>query len=451
MTRGYQIREIVLELLLEINEGGVYCHTAINKALGKYQFLPKRDRAFITRVCEGTVEYTVQIDYIINYFSKLRTSDMKPAIREILRSAVYQLMYMDSVPDAAVCNEAVRLAQKRGFYSLKSFVNGVLRTIARQIGQVEYPPKADKVAYLSTRYSMPEELVRRWLRSYGGDITREMLKSFLAVKPTTVRFVYSKSPKEEILEDLARQHVKVEKAPYLDYAYYISGYDHLMVLDAFWKGEIQVQDVSSMLVAEVANPVKGDYIIDLCAAPGGKALHVAEKMGDYGVVDARDISSQKVEMLRENVMRSGAINVQVKCQDATVYDPDAVLKADIVLADLPCSGYGVIGKKPDIKYKMTAQKQQELVILQRKILSLAIDYIKPGGTLIYSTCTIAREENQENCRWLLDNYSLKAESLDPYLPKELHCMTTSKGYLQLLPGVHQTDGFFMARFKKVDT
>ena len=339
--------------------------------------------------------------------------------------------------------------KKKGFYSLKPFVNGVLRTIARRVNEVEYPPKATPVAYLSARYSMPESLVQRWVGSYGGDITREMLKSFLEEKPVTVR-ISGNSDKEKVLESLRKQQVKVEKAPYLDYAYYISGYDHLMTLDAFWKGEIQVQDVSSMLVTEIAHPSKGNYIIDLCAAPGGKALHMAEKMGDFGMVDARDTSEHKVNLLKENILRSGAINIRAKRQDATVFDTESVLKADIVLADVPCSGYGVIGKKPDIKYKMSSHKQQELVILQRKILSMAVDYIKPGGVLIFSTCTIADEENRDNYQWLLDNYPLEPDSLNPYLPRELHCMTTSRGYLQLLPGVHKTDGFFMARLKKTE-
>lgn len=449
MSKKYPVREIILELLLEINEEGAYCHTALGNTLKKYQFLPKQDRAFITRVCEGTVEYAIQIDYIINYFSKIKTTDMKPVIREILRSGVYQLMYMDSVPDSAACNESVKLAQKKGFYSLKPFVNGVLRTIARRINEVEYPPKATPVAYLSARYSMPESLVQRWVGSYGADITREILKSFLEEKPVTVR-ISGNSEKEKVLESLRKQQVKVEKAPYLDYAYYISGYDHLMTLDAFWKGEIQVQDVSSMLVTEIAHPSKGNYIIDLCAAPGGKALHMAEKMGDFGMVDARDTSEHKVDLLKENILRSGAINIRAKRQDATVFDTESVLKADIVLADVPCSGYGVIGKKPDIKYKMSSHKQQELVILQRKILSMAVDYIKPGGVLIFSTCTIADEENQDNYQWLLENYPLEPDSLNPYLPRELQCMTTSRGYLQLLPGVHKTDGFFMARLKKTE-
>lgn len=290
--------------------------------------------------------------------------------------------------------------------------------------------------------------MRRWMELYGADITREMLRSFLRESPTTIRCVQNHNSQEKILESLRAQRVRVERAPYLDYAFYISGYDHLMMLDAFWNGQIQVQDISSMLVTEIAHPTRGDHVIDLCAAPGGKALHMADRMGDYGMVDARDVTPQKVEMIQENIARTEAINIQARCQDATIFDPDSVLKADIVLADVPCSGYGVIGRKPDIKYKMTMQKQQELVLLQRRILSMAVDYIKPGGVLIYSTCTIAKEENEDNYKWLLENFPLEADSIDPFLPKELRSMTTARGYLQLLPGVHHTDGFFMARFKR---
>ena len=186
-----------------------------------------------------------------------------------------------------------------------------------------------------------------------------------------------------------------------------------------------------MLVAEIADPQKGDYVIDMCAAPGGKSLHVADKMGDYGTVDARDISQYKVDMIEENIHRTDCINVQAHVMDATVFDVDSELKADVVLADVPCSGYGVIGKKPEIKYRVTAQKQEEIVILQRTILD-----------------NIAKEENEENMLWFMNNHPFKLESIDPYLPEELHSETTALGYLQLLPGVHKTDGFFIAKFRR---
>ena len=449
MINGVNTREIILGILLQVEEEEVPCHLAIRNTLTKYQFLPKQDRAFISRVCEGTLEYRIQIDYIIDYFSKVKVSKMKAPIREILRSAVYQLKYMDHVPDSAVCNEAVKLAQKKGFYNLKPFVNGVLRTIARRQQEVVFPKREeDETAYLSVRYSMPERLTKQWLKAYGFDITKKMLKSFLEDKPTTIRCRQYQNSQEETLQSLREQGVEVRKAPYLDYAYYISGYNHILTLDAFREGRIQVQDVSSMLVAEVAAPRKSFYVIDLCAAPGGKSLHVADKMEGYGMVDSRDLTEYKVELIRENMQRSGVINMQARCQDATVYDEASEKMADVVLADVPCSGYGVIGKKPDIKYRMTPQKQEELVLLQRTILDRAAGYVRKGGALVFSTCTIAAEENEENVRWFLENYPYEAESLDPYLPEELHSETTAKGWLQLLPGVHRCDGFFIARFRR---
>ena len=171
-------------------------------------------------------------------------------------------------------------------------------------------------------------------------------------------------------------------------------------------------------------------------------------MGDYGNVDARDVSQYKADLIEENIHRTGVINVEARVQDATVYDPDSEQAADIVIADVPCSGYGVIGKKPEIKYRATPQKQEEIVMLQRMILDKAAKYVKPDGTLIFSTCTIAREENEENVLWFLKNYPYRLESLDPYIPEELHCKSTKLGYLQLLPGIHKTDGFFIARFRR---
>ncbi len=448
-TNGINTREMILEILLQIEEEGEHSHIAIRNALSKHQFLPKQERAFITRVCEGTLEYRILIDYIIDSFSKVTVDKMKPPIREILRSAVYQLKFMDSVPDSAVCNEAVKLAQKKGFYNLKPFVNGVLRSIARQLDELEYPSREENLlSYLSVKYSVPESLVLRWLNDYGEVTTEKMLEDFLKEKPMTVRCRIYLNSKEKICQSLKEQGVKVEPAPYLPYACCISGFNHILTLDAFLEGKIQVQDVSSMLVAEVANPQKGDYVIDLCAAPGGKSLHIGDKMEGYGTVDARDVSQYKVDLIEENIQRTESINVQAKVMDATVFDLDSECKADIVLADVPCSGYGVIGKKPEIKYRATPQKQEEIVILQRTILDRAAEYVKPRGVLIYSTCTIAKEENEENMLWFMNNHPFKLESLDPYLPEELHSETTALGYLQLLPGVHKTDGFFIAKFRR---
>ena len=420
----------------------------IRSTLEKYQYLEKQERAFITRVCEGTLEYKIRLDYILNQFSTVPAEKMKPVIRELLRSSVYQILYMDSVPDSAVCNEAVKLARKKGFYNLTGFVNGVLRKIAREYGSIRFPGKDQPQEYLSVIYSMPKWIVQRFLEEYGFEKTEKMLESFLKEKPTTIRIREYLVEKETVLESLEKQKVTVEKAPYIENAYYLKHYDYLPALDAFRMGTIQVQDVSSMLVGDIAAPKEGDYVIDLCAAPGGKTLCIADKLKGTGRVDARDISRSKTDLIRENAIRQNFLNVVVSEKDASQLDSDSLEKADILIADVPCSGLGVMGRKTDIKYKMNQARIQELAGLQRQILEQASTYVKPGGTLIYSTCTITNEENLDNVKWFTEHFPYELESLDPYLCEELQGETTAKGYLQLLPGVHQSDGFFIARMKR---
>ena len=436
MTDVINTREIVLAVLTEVLEEDKYSHIVLREVLEKYQYLEKRDRSFITRVTEGTLENLIEMDYIISQFSSVKGSRMKPVIRNILRMSVYQLKYMDSVPDSAVCNEGVKLAQRKGFFNLKGFVNGVLRSVARNLDKVKYPdPKEMPVPYLSVTYSMPEWILQSWLRLYDFETVETICRGIHKEHATTVRCNLNKASKKDIMESLQSQGVTVTEHPYLDYALNLSDYNYLKALDAFRNGWIQVQDVSSMLVAEVAAPKWGDYCIDVCAAPGGKALHLADKLEGSGFVEARDITESKVQLMQDNIERTALINMNAVVADATVFLPASVEKADVLLADVPCSGLGVIGRKPDIRYKMTENKQEDIVKLQRQILD---------------TCTIGAEENQYNLKWFLDNYPFKLESIDPYLPEELQGKTTRAGYLQLLPGVHESDGFFLARLKRVE-
>lgn len=448
MINKVNLRELVLGILLEINKEGQHSHLVIRSTLEKYQYLEKQERAFITRVCEGTLEYKLRLDYILDQYSSVPVEKMKPVIREILRSSVYQLLYMDNVPDSAVCDEAVKLARKKGFYNLTGFVNGVLRKVARDYSSIHFPEKNQPIEYLSVLYSMPKWLVEKFLAEYGFEKTERMLEAFLKEKSTTIRIRQHLVDKEAVLESLKRQNVTVEPAPYAENAYYIKNYDYLPALEAFRMGNIQVQDVSSMLVGEVAAPKEGDYVIDLCAAPGGKTLCIADKLKGTGRIDARDISRTKTDLIRENAIRQNFLNVVVTEKDATQLDSESFEKADILIADVPCSGLGVIGKKTDIKYNITQNGIAELVNLQRKILEQASTYVKPGGTLIYSTCTINKEENIENVRWFVENYPYELESIDDYLCEELRCDTTKEGYLQLLPGARDCDGFFIARLKR---
>lgn len=444
-------RELVLGVLLEVTRDGEYSHISLRNVLTKYQYLDKRDRAFITRVVEGTLEHMIEIDYIINQFSKVKVNKMKPVIRNILRSAVYQLKYMDSVPNSAACNEAVKLAMKKGFASLKGFVNGVLRNIERNLDNITYPEETNLIEYFSVKYSMPEWILQKWLSQYDRATVETMLADFQKEKPTTIRLNRNVMTKEELTQSLEKQGVHVENHPYLSDALWITSYDYLADLDSFQKGAFHVQDISSMLVAHLANPQEGDTVIDVCAAPGGKSLHMAELLRGTGHVEARDLTDYKVNLIRENIERSGMKNIEAVCQDATVFDEESVEKADIVVADLPCSGLGVLGKKTDLKYKMTEQTQKDLVALQREILSKVKSYVKPGGTLIYSTCTIHEAENMGNVDWFLaENKEFELASVKEDLCEELSRNVVNEGCLQLLPGIHKSDGFFIAKFKKVE-
>mgnify|MGYP005760470957 FL=1 len=426
-------RDLVVEILLLVTRDGQYSHIALNQVLGKYQYLDKSDRAFITRVVEGTLERMIELDYITDQFSKVKVKKMKPVIQAIIRSAVYQLKYMDSVPDRAVCSEAVKLAVSRGFGGLRGFVNGVLRSIARNLDSVQYPPEGTK-EYLSVRYSMPPWILEQWLAWYTPEQVEQMLRNFLQEKPTSIRCNLHQISRKELKEKLTREGVKAEEVPELPCALLISGYDYLAALPSFQEGDFQVQDISSMLVARRADPKEGAYVIDVCAAPGGKALHLADMLAGTGMVEARDISDYKVELIWDNIRRSGMDNIRAVRWDATVLDEESVEKADIVIADLPCSGLGVLGRKSDLKYRMTPESEAELASLQRKMLSVVWRYVKPGGKLVYSTCTINREENEENAAWF------QAEHPDFRLVSEE----------QLLPGQQAGDGFYIAVFVRKD-
>lgn len=447
MIKRANTRELVLGILLEIKQNtNEYSHIVIRDVLEKYQYMEQQDRAFIKRVSEGTIENQIWLDYIINLFSKTGTQKMKPMILCILRMSVYQLFYMDSVPASAICNEAVKLAEKRGFHNLKGFVNGVLRNIDRSRDAIDLPDQGKyPIQYLSVRYSMPEWIVEGWNREYGFETTESMLRYFLENHRTTVRCNSSRIEEGELVRCLEKEQVTVTKLPYPAGAYEISGYDYLGALPSFRDGLFQVQDVSSMLIGEIAAVREGNYVIDVCGAPGGKALHIADLLQGTGHVEARDLTDAKIDMINSNIKRCQLHNIEAVRQDALVFDEQSADKADILIADLPCSGLGVIGRKSDIKYHMSVQQQHELAALQRDILKTVCTYVRSGGTLIYSTCTVNREENVDNLMWFVNNYSYHLDSLDPYLPCEMQSETTKQGYLQLLPGQYGTDGFFMAR------
>lgn len=476
MEEKIDIRRLAMDILLDVEQNKKLLKDALHTTLRRYQYMKKQERAFLTRLCEGTVERQIYLDYVIDKFSKTRVEKCKPVIRVLLRMTVYQICFMDSVPPEAAVNEAVKLARKKGFHQLAGFVNGVLRSIVRGREHVKLPDREqDGVSYLSVRYSMPLWLVEYLLAYYGFDTVEGMLQAFLEENGTCIRINRSKCDLSQVVEALKAKDIQVETLPYLKYGLRISGYNYMLRVPGFQEGYFTVQDVSSMLVGEALAPKAGSLILDLCAAPGGKALDAADRLlaaegenamrpdtGEGAVQDekqvvqhssgcviARDVSRERLLLVEENLKRAGFHNVTLSVGDATVLDETMLGKADYVICDVPCSGIGVIGRKQEIKYRLTRQQLSELAALQRKILENAWRYLKVGGSMIFSTCTINPEENEENFRWLLKSFPLEAESLDSYLPETLLNGDTRKGYLTLIPGTYKGDGFFISRLRRV--
>lgn len=427
-------REIVLDTLLVLERGEEFSHRLIKAVLDKYNYLEERDKAFIKRLTEGTIERQIELDYYLDQCSSVPVRKMKPLIRCLMRMSVYQLLYMDNVPDSAVCNEACKLAQKRKFGNLKGFINGVLRNLARQKESLSLPDrKAHPQEYLSVKYSMPLWLVERWTESYGEERVQGLLEGLLEIHPVSLRFRtdLSETERETLLDAMEQSGVKLCKSSLSPYVYTVENTENISELPGFVEGKFVVQDVSSVLAVEAAGIRAGDLVVDLCAAPGGKSILAAERAGDAGKVLSRDVSEGKASLIRDNIDRMGMRNIEVSVFDATGTDQTLVGKADVVLADLPCSGLGVMGKKRDIKYHMSPKKIANIVGLQREIIESSWQYVKPGGVLLYSTCTINPEENEEAVRWIVEHFPFEMEE-----------------ERQFMPGEDEADGFYYARLRR---
>ncbi len=443
-------RDLVVEVLLAVDRHDTYLDRALAEVFARQGSVFRHDRAFVGRVCKGCVERRIELDYILDQFSDTKVQNMKPVIRAILRSALYQLLYLDAAPDAVVVNEAVRVAKNRGFSGLSGFVNGVLRAIVRQPDRITYPSMdEDPICALSVRYSMPEWIVKRYLASYGQDRCVRILEAYLTERPLCVRVDTRKKTPEEVQASLAAQGVRVTVDPRLPYAFFLEEYDRLEEIPEFADGTLYPQDVASMMAVELADPKLGDAVLDVCAAPGGKSMHAASRIQrvgaaeDWGTpcvraadvragqVTARDLTKEKTAVIRENLARCHVPNVRTEVWDARISDPRWVDAADLVIADLPCSGLGVIGHKPDIKYHASEEGIRELAEQQWEIFTVVARYVRPGGTLLYSTCTMTEEENRENVRSFLarfPEFSLVRE-------------------VQLLPD-EGCDGFYMAKLQR---
>ena len=457
-------REAVLEILTGIRENGTYSHIAVKETLDRCERegMDRRQRAFVKRLTEGVIERRIELDDVLRRYAK-KGARIRPVIRDILRMGIFQILYMDSVPDSAACNEAVKLTKKYGKKENAGFVNGLLRNAVRdkEAGKLaaDSAPAGGElsgIGELSRKFSMPEWIVSMWQEQLGEEETEKLLEALLKVRPVAIRFDdrCSQERREEILAQMSEKGVKAVKGQYLPYCYELTGTDSIQELPGYREGMWTVQDESSMMVAEAAGLAGGETVYDVCAAPGGKAMHCASKLlagsaggTETGKVHAFDLSKGKTAQILKNVRRMHLPNVVVAQRDALIPVPEEAGKADVLLCDLPCSGLGVIGRKRDIKYHVTPEQLEELAKLQKSILRSAAVYLKEGGVLIYSTCTINKGENGEIAEFIEKEMGLRPDPLAPYLPDTVPGIRGNQ--LQLLPHVHGTDGFFLARFVKI--
>ena len=448
-------REIVLDMFLSLKDGKP-SHIVLKDTLDNYLYLDKASRGFITRLYEGSIEKMIYLDFVINSFSKTSVKNLKPIIKILMETAVYQIFFMDRVPDSAAINEAVKLAKKRGLAGLSGFVNGVLRNIARNKENIALPDKdKEYIRYLEVKYSVPKEVTEHFIKEYGNVQAEEILEAFEKKQPIVARVNGTRLTREELVKTLTEEDVKVSTDTVFPESLKILELDSLNFLESFENGDFVIQDESSQFIGKIAELPQNAKVLDICAAPGGKTLLMAEKP-EAERITACDISEKKTGLIEENINRLGIKKVITMVNDATVFNKKFEEDFDLVICDLPCSGLGVIGRKRDIKYNITGNKIKELAKLQREILENAGKYVKKGGYLIFSTCTMSKLENEENFKFISEfsgfspvDFSDKIkDSVVRYKAGSRLLSEAEKGYIRLLPGELGTDGFFISEFMR---
>lgn len=437
MTARVNVRNIAVNALVSILEDEEKSHIVERNYMDKNE-LSDVDRSFFLRLVEGTIERKITLDFIISLYSKTSINKMKKVIRNVLRMSIYQILYMEQVPDRSAVDEAVKICKKRSFAPLSGFVNGVLRSIVREKEDIL---KKIEESDDSIKYSIPEEVLELY-----GDKKDKVLSSLFNERHINARLNLSKHSKAEIIAMLVASGVKVYDNPYVESAVYIEKFGDITKNPVYAMGLITIMDTASMIPGLVSGVKDGDIVVDVCSAPGGKAIHIAEMLNGTGTVYARDLTEGKVSLINENIKRTGVKNVQSKVFDARKTDESLIGKADVLICDVPCSGLGVINNKSDIKYRIKKEDVLELSKLQKEIVDSSIPYVKKGGTLVYSTCTLTEEENMGMVKYILDNFDFKLSSLNPYLSENMKNENTDKGYLEIVPGDVDMDGFFIARF-----
>lgn len=430
-------RQVAFLTLLKIEKDKAYSNIVLDSAVKAYS-LDSTDCAFISRLVYGVTERKITLDYVFSKFLKQPVKKLKSEILVILRLGTYQILFMDKIPDSAAVNESVLLAKNNKCDFASGLVNAVLRKVSEN-GQniLNTLSEEERVSVL---YSAPLELVKFLNYHYNEENAEMILKSALTPKEITIRVNALKTTEDELVEILESENIIAKKTFYKN-ALTLETSGAVYELSAYKNGLFYVEDISSQICVSELGLKENDKFIDICSAPGGKSFTAAQYMKNKGEIYSCDIHSHRVELIKSGAERLGLTCIMPTENDATVYNEN-FKNADCVLCDVPCSGLGIIGKKPEIKYK-SLDEAKELIPIQKQILSTASQYVKKGGTLVYSTCSINPNENRKVCDWFLkENEEFKSVKVAIDIPR---CIDEGD-YLTLTPHINNCDGFFIAKF-----
>lgn len=448
-------RGLAYQILLDIFSKNELSHIAIKKVFDGLKDSDNINKPFVKTLVSGVCEYYESFGYVISKAAGRKIDKIKPQVRIIISMGLYQGYFM-SVPISAACNESVKLAKKNGFNGLSGFVNGVLRGIFRNgedyvalAGKYLDEDKADIKTRLGIIYSIPVFMIDVLAEQFGTDKTESILKSFIGKRNITIVRIKSRCDVDTFEKLLTSDNIDFRALDPEHELYEITSSCMISGLAAYKKGYFIVQDMSSFLAGKAIKNLDKPKVLDMCAAPGGKLIHCADIIHSMGgQITGRDISDKKVGLIKQNIDHVGLDNVKAEVLDASVYVSDDQEAYDLVLADLPCSGLGVMGKKPDIKYKTSPADIKELAKIQRSILENAVRYVKKGGYLLFSTCTLTKDENADNAAYIVSNHF---ESVDIAKTFEIiadDCMIDNNA-VSIMP-TEKHDGFFVALFRKVE-
>ncbi|WML56827.1 16S rRNA (cytosine(967)-C(5))-methyltransferase RsmB [Neobacillus sp. PS2-9] len=446
-TKKNNVREIALDLLTTIEKNQSYSNLLLNTTIEKNE-LSQKDVGLLTELTYGTLQRKMALDFYLNPFIK-DNKKLADWIHHLLRLTLYQMVYLDRIPDRAAIYEAVDIAKKRGHKGIASLVNGVLRSIQRK-GLPSLNEISDPNKRLAMETSHPEWLVTRWVDQFGFDKTKEMCEINLTAPMQTARVNLTKISRDECVALLEEDGFQIEKSPIIPEAIRcLKG--NLASTISFKYGMFTIQDESSMLATYALGAEKDEFVLDACAAPGGKSTHIAEKMNNTGEVISVDLHQHKVRLINDNASRLGLENIKTSVSDSRhLQDKFKDVLFDRILLDAPCSGLGVMRRKPDMKYTKTEKDLERLSTIQQDLLKSVSPLLKKGGILVYSTCTVDKEENENTVlKFLENNPDFEPDlTFKDRMPEAVQPFIT--GYdLQVFPQDFGSDGFYIAVLKKV--